>query len=88
MTDRSYSTPPAPSSIDSAATVDGVALANGVAASDDRVALLPLAFEGNRDEALDTAKELREELRVGERVDGVQAHLVGQSARGWRPAPA
>ena len=61
------------------AAVDGVALA-GAAASDDRALLLPLEFEGDRDEALDAAKELRDELRVGEPVDGVQAYLVGQSA--------
>jgi RND superfamily putative drug exporter len=42
--------------------------------------VLPLRFEGGRDEALDAAKELREELQVGERVDGVQAYVVGQSA--------
>ena len=42
--------------------------------------LLPLQFEGNRDEALDAAKALRDELQVGEEVDGVQAYLVGQSA--------
>ena len=42
--------------------------------------VVPLVFEGGRDEALDAAKELREELQVGERVDGVQAYVVGQSA--------
>ena len=62
------------------AAVDGVALADDAAASDDRVMLLPLEFEGNRDEALDAAKELRDELQVGEVVDGAQAYLVGQSA--------
>ena len=42
--------------------------------------LLPLEFEGGRDEALDAAEDLRDELDVGEVVDGVQAYLVGQSA--------
>ena len=61
------------------ATVDGVAL-TGDPTTDGSVTLLPLTFDGNRDEALDAAKDLREELHVGERVDGVQAYLVGQSA--------
>jgi uncharacterized membrane protein YdfJ with MMPL/SSD domain len=69
---------------DAAAAVDNVALAGDVAAaareSGDPVILLPLEFDGGRDEALDAAKELREELTVGEPVDGVQAYLVGQSA--------
>ena len=59
--------------------VDGVALAGGDV-RDDGVMLLPLTFEGGRDEALDAAKDLREELAAGEVVDGVQAYLVGQSA--------
>ncbi len=64
---------------DAVATVDGVALA-GDPTTDGSVMLLPLTFDGNRDEALDVAKDLREELQVGERVHGVQAYLVGQSA--------
>jgi uncharacterized membrane protein YdfJ with MMPL/SSD domain len=61
------------------AAVDGVALAD-VTPTTDAVVLLPLEVDANRDEALDAAKELRDELQVGERVDGVQAYLVGQSA--------
>jgi uncharacterized membrane protein YdfJ with MMPL/SSD domain len=62
------------------AAVDGVALAEAARESGDSVMLLPLAVDGGRDEALDAAKELRDELEVGEVVDGVQAYLVGQSA--------
>ena len=65
---------------DAVAAVDGVALATDAGPADGDVVLLPLEFEGNRDEALDAAKELREELQVGEVVDGTQAYLVGQSA--------
>src|SRR5687767_8937316 len=57
--------------------VDGVALPDGYDVAGNP-AVVPLAFEGGRDEALDAAKQLREELRVGERVDGVQAYVVGQ----------
>ncbi len=62
------------------ATVDGVALARDAGPADGDVVVLPLEFEGDRDEALDAAKDLREELQVGEVVDGTQAYLVGQSA--------
>jgi uncharacterized membrane protein YdfJ with MMPL/SSD domain len=65
---------------DAVATVDGVALAAESGPADGGVVLLPLEFEGDRDEALDAAKELREDLQVGEVVDGTQAYLVGQSA--------
>ena len=58
----------------------GVALAEAPPGSDGDVMLLPLDFAGGRDEALDVAKELREQLQAGEVVDGVQAYLVGQSA--------
>ena len=61
------------------AAVDGVALPGAVTGTESPL-VVPLAFEGGRDEALDAAKELREELRVGEMVDGAQAYLVGQSA--------
>ncbi len=61
------------------AAVDGVALAD-VTPTTGAVVLLPLEVDANRDEALDAAKELRDELQVGERVDGVQAYVVGQSA--------
>jgi RND superfamily putative drug exporter len=60
-------------------TVDGVALPEDYDVAGNPV-VVPLVFEGGRDEALDAAKELREELQVGERVDGVQAYVVGQSA--------
>jgi uncharacterized membrane protein YdfJ with MMPL/SSD domain len=60
-------------------TIDGVALPEDYDVAGNPV-VVPLLFEGGRDEALDTAKELREELHVGERVDGVQAYVVGQSA--------
>ncbi len=59
--------------------VDGVGLPEEVPVTGSP-AVVPLLFEGGRDEALDAAKELREELQVGERVDGVQAYVVGQSA--------
>ena len=61
------------------AAVDGVALAD-VTPTTGAVVLLPLEVDASRDEALDAAKELRDELQVGERVDGVQAYVVGQSA--------
>ena len=61
------------------AAVDGVALPGPVTGTESPF-VVPLVFEGNRDEALDAAKELREELRVGEMIDGAQAYLVGQSA--------
>ena len=35
---------------------------------------------GSRDEALEAAKDLREELGVGEVKDGVQPYVVGQQA--------
>ncbi|HEX5782081.1 MAG TPA: MMPL family transporter, partial [Solirubrobacteraceae bacterium] len=65
---------------DAVAAVEGVSLPNDAGPADGDVVLIPLEFEGNRDEALDAAKELREELQVGEVVDGTQAYLVGQSA--------
>jgi RND superfamily putative drug exporter len=61
------------------AAVDGVALPDELAVDGNPV-VVPLALDGGRDEALDAAKDLREELQVGERVDGVQAYVVGQSA--------
>jgi uncharacterized membrane protein YdfJ with MMPL/SSD domain len=64
---------------DAVATVDGVALPGEPATAGNPI-VVPLEFEGGRDEALDAAKDLREELQVGERVDGVQAYVVGQSA--------
>jgi uncharacterized membrane protein YdfJ with MMPL/SSD domain len=46
----------------------------------DGVILFPLAVTGTRDEVLTAAKELREELSVGEVTDGVQPYVVGQQA--------
>jgi uncharacterized membrane protein YdfJ with MMPL/SSD domain len=64
--------------------VDGVALdgaaiatARGQAASQP-VVLVPLKVAGNRDSALDAAKDLRDELKVDEVTDGVQPYVVGQ----------
>jgi RND superfamily putative drug exporter len=69
---------------EAAATVASVELADDVAAaaqmSREPVVLLPLDVDANRDEALDAARELREELHVGEATGGVQPYLVGQSA--------
>ena len=50
------------------------------AAAQEQVVLIPLNVEGSRDAALDGAKDLREELSVGEVEDGVQAYVVGQQA--------
>ena len=64
---------------DAVDAVDGVDLPADVPLTGSPL-VVPLVFEGGRDEALDAAKELRDELEVGERVDGVQAYVVGQSA--------
>ena len=50
------------------------------AAAQEQFVLIPLNVEGSRDAALDGAKDLREELSVGEVEDGVQAYVVGQQA--------
>jgi uncharacterized membrane protein YdfJ with MMPL/SSD domain len=67
-----------------AAAVADVELADDVVAaakaSQEPVVLLPLEVDGNRDQALDAAKELRKELDVGEVTDGVQPYVVGQQA--------
>ncbi len=44
------------------------------------VALVPIAAEGDSDELVDTARQLREELAPGEQVDGATAYVVGQPA--------
>jgi uncharacterized membrane protein YdfJ with MMPL/SSD domain len=67
-----------------AAAVPDVELADDVAAaakaSQEPVVLVPLEVDGDREEALDAAKALRDELKVGEVTDGVQPYLVGQQA--------
>ena len=50
------------------------------AAAQEQVVLIPLDAAGSRDDALEAAKELREDLSVGEVEDGVQAYVVGQQA--------
>ncbi|HET9737900.1 MAG TPA: MMPL family transporter [Solirubrobacteraceae bacterium] len=66
-----------------AAAVDHVELSDAAVAdakqSAGPVVLLPLEVDASRDEALDTAKELRDELHVGDATGGVQPYLVGQS---------
>jgi uncharacterized membrane protein YdfJ with MMPL/SSD domain len=69
---------------EAASTVATVELADDVAAaakqSGEPAVLLPLEVDGNRDEALEAAKDLREELDVGQVTDGVQPYVVGQQA--------
>lgn len=50
------------------------------AAASQPVVVFPLAVQGTRDEVLNVAKDLREELVVGEATDGVQPYVVGQQA--------
>ena len=69
-----------------AAKVDNIELTTAAAAkaksdaAQDAVVLLPLAVTGSREEALEAAKDLREEVGVGEVKDGVQPYVVGQQA--------
>jgi uncharacterized membrane protein YdfJ with MMPL/SSD domain len=69
---------------EAAAAVEGVGLAETVAAaareSGTPVILLPLEVSGDREQALEAAKDLREELNVGEATAGVQPYVVGQQA--------
>jgi RND superfamily putative drug exporter len=44
------------------------------------VAVVPLKAEGTADELIDTARSLREDLSVGEQVDGATTYLTGQPA--------
>jgi RND superfamily putative drug exporter len=61
--------------------VTGEALAAAeAAAAKEPVVLVPLDPSGTRDDVLEASKDLREELSVGEPVDGVQAYVVGQQA--------
>ena len=50
------------------------------AAAQQEVVVIPLAVSGVADDILQAAKDLREELKVGEVEDGVQAYVVGQQA--------
>ncbi|MDA0172244.1 MMPL family transporter [Solirubrobacter taibaiensis] len=50
------------------------------AAAQQDVVVIPLAVSGIADDILQAAKDLREELKVGEVDDGVQAYVVGQQA--------
>jgi uncharacterized membrane protein YdfJ with MMPL/SSD domain len=59
---------------------DQAAAAAKQAAGQQGVVLMPLEVSGTRDDALEAAKDLREELNVGEVDDGVQAYVVGQQA--------
>ena len=69
-----------------AAKVDNIELTTAAAAkgksdaAQDAVVLLPLAVTGSREEALEAAKDLREEVGAGEVKDGVQPYVVGQQA--------
>jgi uncharacterized membrane protein YdfJ with MMPL/SSD domain len=69
-----------------AAKVDNIELTAAAAAkaksdsAQDGLVLLPLAVTGSREEALQAAKDLREEVGVGEVKDGVQPYVVGQQA--------
>jgi uncharacterized membrane protein YdfJ with MMPL/SSD domain len=58
---------------------DAAAAAKQAAAQQD-VVLLPLQVNGDRDETLEAAKDLRDELKVDEIEDGVQSYVVGQQA--------
>jgi RND superfamily putative drug exporter len=58
---------------------EAAAVAKSDAAQQD-VVLMPLVVTGTRDETLEAAKDLRDELKVGEVEDGVQSYVVGQQA--------
>jgi RND superfamily putative drug exporter len=69
-----------------AAKVDNIELTAAAAAkaksdgAQDALVLMPLAVTGSREEALQAAKDLRDEVGVGEVKDGVQPYVVGQQA--------
>ena len=69
-----------------AAKVDNVELTNAAAAkaksdaAQDAVVLIPLAVTGSREQALQAAKDLRDEIGVGKVKNGVQPYVVGQQA--------
>jgi uncharacterized membrane protein YdfJ with MMPL/SSD domain len=56
------------------------AAADAARASTDPVVIMPLTLEGDRDEAVDAATIMRENLHVGEAGDDLAVHLIGQSA--------
>ena len=56
------------------------ALAAARAAGDEDVVIMPLVVEGNRDEAVDAATVMRENLKLDEEDAAVPLHLVGPSA--------
>jgi|GraSoiStandDraft_4_1057263.scaffolds.fasta_scaffold26494_1 uncharacterized membrane protein YdfJ with MMPL/SSD domain len=59
---------------------DQAAAAAKQAAGQQPVILMPLVVSGSRDDTLEAAKDLRDELGVGEVQDGVQPYVVGQQA--------
>jgi uncharacterized membrane protein YdfJ with MMPL/SSD domain len=56
------------------------ALAAARAAGDEDVVIMPLVVEGDRDEAVDAATQMRENLELHEEDAAVPLHLVGPSA--------
>jgi uncharacterized membrane protein YdfJ with MMPL/SSD domain len=58
---------------------EAAAAARQAAAQQDAI-LLPLVVTGSRDDTLEAAKNLRDELGVGDVQDGVQPYVVGQQA--------
>ena len=67
------------------ADVEGVTLSAEAAeaaraAGDEDIVIMPLVVEGSRDEAVDAAAVMRENLEVDEEGAAVPIHLVGQSA--------
>jgi uncharacterized membrane protein YdfJ with MMPL/SSD domain len=65
---------------DNVAITDEARAAAEAAAAQEDVVLVPLDPSGTRDDVLEASKDLREDLNVGEAVDGVQAYVVGQQA--------
>jgi uncharacterized membrane protein YdfJ with MMPL/SSD domain len=69
-----------------AAKVDAIELSDEAAAEAKQAAgqqgvvLMPLQVTGSREDALQAAKDLRDELGVDEVIDGVQPYVVGQQA--------
>ena len=63
-----------------AVRLDPEAVAAARAAGGEAVVIMPLVVEGDRDEAVDAASVMRENLEVDEEGAAVPLHLVGQSA--------
>jgi uncharacterized membrane protein YdfJ with MMPL/SSD domain len=67
-----------------AAGIDAIELSGDAAtaakqgAEQQDVVLMPLQVTGTRDDTLEAAKDLRDEIKVDEVEDGVQAYVVGQ----------